>query len=111
VVELEPSLDFEVAAYRKAAPRGGLVLRLGGIGRIPGEVELFRELGQRVMYFSGHHPAGRAPARDAVVDVEWGYAFGDACVSVPGYPIRILPPSGVVQLAAFGAVDAQAGGD
>jgi hypothetical protein len=108
VVELEPSLDFEVAAYRKAATRGALVLRLGGNGRSAGEVALFREMGQRVMYFSGHHPAGVAPAPDAVVDVGLGYAFGDACVALEGYPIRILPPSGVAQLAAFGAVDAQA---
>jgi hypothetical protein len=107
VVELEPSLDFEVAAYRKAAPQGALVLRLGSNGRAANEVALFKEMGQRVMYFTGDHPAGLAPAPDALVDVGMGYAFGDACVAVPGYPIRILPPSGVVQLAAFGAVDAQ----
>jgi hypothetical protein len=106
-VELEPSLDFEVAAYRKAAPQGALVLRLGSNGRPANEVALFREMGQRVLYFTGHHPAGLAPAPDALADVEMGYAFGDACVAVPGYPIRILPPSGVVQLAVFGAEDAQ----
>ena len=36
-----------------------------------------------------------------------GFAFGDACVTIDGYPIRVLPPSGVVQLAAFGAIDAE----
>jgi hypothetical protein len=30
-----------------------------------------------------------------------GYAFGDACVPIPGYPIRILPTSGAMQVAAY----------
>jgi hypothetical protein len=110
VVELEPTLAFEVEAYRKAAPEGSLVLRLGSNGRTSQEVALFAALRQRVMYFAGDHPdpAFRAPARDALLDVPLGFAFGDACVPVDGYPIRILPPSGVVQLAVFGAVEAEA---
>ena len=111
VVELEPSLDFMVEAYRKAAPQGALVLRIGSNGRPANEVELFRQMGQRVMYFAGHHPdpSGRAPAPDALVEVELGFPFGDACVAVAGYPVRILPASGVLQLAVFGAIDAQVG--
>jgi hypothetical protein len=109
VVELEPTLAFEVEAYRKATPDGSLVLRLGGNGRTSREVELFAAMRQRVIYFAGDHPATafRAPAPDAVVDVPLGFAFGDACVPVQGYPIRILPPSGILQLAAFGAIEAQ----
>src|SRR5207237_2472304 len=107
VIELEPTLPAEVEAYRKAAPEGALVLRLGGNGRTSREVELFKAMRQRVMYFAGDHPdaASRAPA--ALVDVRLGFAFGDACVALDGYPIRILPPGGVVQLATFGAIDAQ----
>jgi uncharacterized phosphosugar-binding protein len=30
-----------------------------------------------------------------IIDPYWGY--GDASVAVPGYPIRILPPSGIIQ--------------
>jgi hypothetical protein len=112
VVELEPTLAFEVEAFRKAAAEGSLVLRLGGNGRTGREVELYAALHQRVMYFTGDHPdpAFRAPAPDALLDVPLGYAFGDACVPLDGYPIRILPPSGVVQLAAFGAIEAGAAG-
>jgi hypothetical protein len=33
-----------------------------------------------------------------------GYAHGDACVSIPGYPIPILPPSGVLQVAAYESI-------
>lgn len=108
-VELEPSLDFEIEAYRKAAPRGALVLRLGGNGIHPKEMELFRQTDQRVMYFFGDHPnAGRrVPAQDALVTVPLGCAFGDACVPLDGYPVRLLPPSGIIQLAVVGAIDAR----
>jgi len=46
---------------------------------------------------------------DVLLDPQW--VIGDAVVEVPGYDVRILPPSGVLNSAVFFAVlaDAQAG--
>ena len=107
VIELETSVASMVEAYGKEAPEGALVLRLGSAGRDPNEMRLMSGMGQRVIHLSGEHPDPRWGARDVAVRIDLGYAFGDACVTVDGYPIRILPPSGVVQLAAFGAIGAE----
>lgn len=39
--------------------------------------------------------------------VDPGFAFGDACVSIEGYPIAILPPSGVMQVAAYESLNVE----
>ena len=39
--------------------------------------------------------------------VDMGYAHGDACVWLDGYPIPILPPSGVMQVAAYECLSAE----
>ena len=36
-----------------------------------------------------------------------GFTFGDACVSLDGCPISILPPSGVMQVAAYESINAE----
>jgi hypothetical protein len=109
VIELVPSLSSVVDGYRNAAPRGALVLRLGDYGRDPREADLMRQMDQRVILVTGDHPdpARRRTASDAAVAIDLGYAFGDACVPLDGYPLRILAPSGVVQLAAFGAIEVE----
>lgn len=40
--------------------------------------------------------------------LDMGYAHGDACVRIPGYPIPILPPSGVLQVAACESISTEA---
>ena len=47
-------------------------------------------------------------AADLVRTIDLGFAFGDACVAVDGYPIRIFPPSGILQLVAYDAIAAEA---
>ena len=39
--------------------------------------------------------------------IDMGYAFGDACVAIDGYPLRVLPPSGVMQIAAYEAINVE----
>ncbi len=41
------------------------------------------------------------------IRADLGFTFGDACVSLDGYPIPILPPSGVMQIAAYEAINAE----
>ncbi len=44
------------------------------------------------------NPVPLVPGR-VVIDPYWG--FGDASVAIPGYDVRILPPSGVIQTACL----------
>lgn len=39
--------------------------------------------------------------------IDMGFEFGDACVRLPNYPIRVLPPSGVMQIVAYETVNAE----
>ncbi len=43
---------------------------------------------------------------DVMLDSQW--VIGDAAVAVPGYDVRILPPSGVLNAAVFYAILAEA---
>jgi uncharacterized phosphosugar-binding protein len=43
---------------------------------------------------------------DVLVDQRW--PLGDAVVTVPGYDVKILPPSGVIGEAVYGMVNAEA---
>jgi hypothetical protein len=81
-------------SYEKT-PDEGLVLRLGEWGLERSLRELFEKKRQRVILFTGENPRpeSRVPA-SYEPRVDFGAAFGDACVSIEGYPIRILPPSG-----------------
>ena len=40
------------------------------------------------------------------LSADLGFTFGDACVSLDGYPIPIPPPSGAMQIAAYEAINA-----
>ena len=44
---------------------------------------------------------------DSVIDQEW--KIGDAAVQVPGYDIRILPPSGIIELVIYASLLASSG--
>jgi hypothetical protein len=55
-------------------------------------------------------PTFRVDPAAQACSIDLGIAFGDACVVVEGYPMRILPPSGIAQLAAYGAIAAQIAG-
>ncbi len=54
--------------------------------------------GREVVSISGHQ-------NEIHIDAHWGY--GDACVAIPGYDVRVLPPSGVVTTANLWACVAQ----
>ena len=106
--DLHWTVAGQMDAYRKKAPADRLVLRLDQVGMHESLVALFKEKQQHVIVVHGDHPdaAFRVPA-DVLVDVDGGWAFGDACVSLPGFPIPILPPSGIMQLVIYQAIAAQ----
>jgi hypothetical protein len=109
VYEFVPALEACVAKHRQASREGDLILRLGYCGQERSEADLFHSMRQRVILLTGAGPdvTWRPPA-DTAVAIDLGYAFGDACVPLEGYPLRLFPPSGVMQLAAYGAVAAEA---
>ncbi len=47
------------------------------------------------------NPGLATDVRAGEIHIDPGWTFGDCAVVVPGYPIGILPPSGVVQTAAL----------
>ena len=102
----------------KATPDGALVLHVGYFGTDAKALEVFSSKQQRVMYISADtERAGetslltgfviRAVPEDALVYINMGIAFGDASIELEGYPHRILPPSGVMQLVAYQCVNVE----
>jgi hypothetical protein len=85
------------------------VLRLGYSGQLQTETEIFTKKQQRVMLVV----AEDTPRTDSQVPTnlltrtEMGWQFGDACVAIPGYPIKILPPSGIMQLVAYECISGE----
>ena len=104
-VELHPSLEQQVEQYRKTVPDGALVLNLGYHGLDPIEAALRREKKQRVIHMSGGHPdPAWQPGPEQLLRIDLGFAFGDACVTVDGYPQRLFAPSGIAQVIAYEAI-------
>jgi hypothetical protein len=105
--EVHSFVATQMQDYEKT-PDGALVLRLGEWGLDPTLHTLFQRKRQRVLLITGESPASTfaIPSGDEP-HADYGTAFGDACVSLPGYPISILPPSGVLQLAAYEAIDVE----
>lgn len=98
-----------VKQYPELTPDGALVLRLGYSGMEPTLVDLLRQKKQRVMIITSTHgvrPEYQVPDDYAPV-IDTGWAFGDACVQIEGYPIRVFPPSGVMQIVAYQAVNVE----
>lgn len=69
---------------------------------------LFARKKQRVLLITSENPRPEyAIPADYTRRVDMGYAHGDASVWLEGYPIPILPPSGVMQVAAYEAINAE----
>ena len=76
-------------------------LWVGYYDRPDPQLEIVQKAGCKAIWITGArsvNPVSLAPDR-VVIDPYWG--FGDASVAIPGYDIRVLPPSGVVQTACL----------
>ncbi len=112
-VEFLPAVPKGVPTFDLRLPENSLVLRLGYNGRDPKEADALLRHHERVIELTGDHddPAWQPTGSDIVLRGSLGYAFGDACVSIENYPIRLFAPSGIAQLVAYAAIDAQVKAD
>jgi hypothetical protein len=107
--ECHAFLPSQVEHYAKTTPDGALVISLGTAGLPPTAVTLWNAKHQRVIHLCGDHPDAAWRHYNALAGhVDLHFAFGDACVALPGYPIRLFAPSGVLQLAAYDAIVGEA---
>ncbi len=107
-IQLHLFLEAQRQSFAANTPDGALVLRLGYHGVEPEGPVLFREKKNRVINLCGEHPdPAWQPASDNLLNIPLGWSFGDACVAVEGYPIRLFPPSGIIQAVAYEAIDTE----
>ena len=106
--ELHPFLESQIKEYSSKTPNGALVLALGYHGVDPREIELWKRKSQKVILMSGEHPDPTwQPGQGLEQSIDLGFAFGDACVTLEAYPIRLFAPSGIMQLVAYEAILAE----
>jgi hypothetical protein len=106
--EIHDNMQTEMQDWETKTPEGALVLRTGDFGLHRSIHEAFQKKKQRVMLITGENPRPDY-AVPAGYDLrgDFGTAFGDACVFLEGYPIGILPTSGVMQIAAYEAINVE----
>ncbi len=80
---------------------GDLILYVGYYEPWGPWVETAHELGAKIVTVVSGTPERRAEDMGADININGCWAYGDAVVDVPGYDIRVLPPSGVVASAAY----------
>jgi hypothetical protein len=98
-----------IEPYRKNGPEESLVLRMSTCGLDPAELKIHQSKKQRLIVLTGTHddPTWNVTPPDALLRIDTGAPFADACVPVDGYPHRIIPASGLAQLVAYQAVVAE----
>jgi hypothetical protein len=101
--EVHAFVGPQMKSYAEKTPDGALAVCLSESGLHRDLAALFRDKGQRVVLIAAPnpYPETRVPGDGYLLHIDMGYAFGDACVPVEGYPVRILPASGVMQAAAY----------
>lgn len=109
--EVSDGLDSQMATYA-TTPNDALVLRLGYMGLHRDLHALFERKRQRVMLITAENPNQNFAVPSSYdIRVDSGFAFGDACVSIEGYPIPILPPSGLMQIAIYESINVEVHGE
>lgn len=106
--EVHDNVESQMQSFLKGTPDGGLVLRLDAYGLHRSVNELFQRKKQRVLLITSENPRPEFTVPAGFTHkVDMGYAHGDACVPLDGYPIPILPPSGVMMVAAYESLNAE----
>lgn len=105
-------VDFEYMGHKDAVinakAQGQLVLRLGYFGEAPDMKEVLRSQQFRMIYISSDNPReGYKIPEERLLNIDTGMPFGDACVSIANYPIKLFAPSGVMQIVAYEAVNTE----
>lgn len=98
-----------IKQYPESTPEGALALRLGYSGEDQKMTDVMRAHKQRILLIASladKRPESQSKP-DVLAAIDTGWDFGDALVTVEGYPIRIFPPSGVMQLVSYEAVNVE----
>ena len=107
-VVLHGSDAGELRHFGKRVADGSLVLRLGYAGHHRDTAAFFGSKKYRVLLITAENTRAEYPEPSGYpVIIDMGYAMGDACVAIEGYPVRLFPPSGVMQLTAYQAVNVE----
>jgi hypothetical protein len=95
--------------YRTGTPDGALVLRLGYTGLERPVADVLAEKKQRVLLITtaNPRPEWQVPEDKMLVHIDMGWKFGDADLTSPGYPPRLLPPSGIMQIVAYESINVE----
>lgn len=107
--DLHHTTPDQVKTYLDKSREGALVLRLGYSGQHEKETAIFEKKQQREMLITAvdnPRPEWQIPT-NLVSVIDMGWSFGDACVEIKNYPIKILPPSGVMQIVAYECVNVE----
>ncbi|NQU12092.1 hypothetical protein HQ590_14955 [bacterium] len=107
-LDFHSTVEYQVKAFREKFPEGGLGVRLGYFGEDQQARDLFREKNARLILITSKNAYPEMGDPDGVlVRIDMGMEFGDACLKLKGYPIQILPPSGVMQVVAYEAINTE----
>jgi hypothetical protein len=98
-------IEADKAAEKVSA--GDLVLYVGYYEPFGPWVEAIHGAGARIVTVLSGTPQRPAAEMGADINIDGCWPYGDALVQVPGYDVDILPPSGVVQAAAYWMLVAQ----
>jgi len=61
-----------------------------------------------VLHITAENPRPESqPPTNFPVNIDMGYAFGDACVKIDGYPLKLFPPSGIMQVVAYESINVE----
>jgi hypothetical protein len=81
---------------------------LGTSGLDDDAARIFAEKNQRVILISIADPRpnfGRAG--QAILNIDMGWLYGEATVTIPGYPVKLFPASGLMQIVAYESINVE----
>ncbi|HWB05459.1 MAG TPA: hypothetical protein VG796_20745 [Verrucomicrobiales bacterium] len=106
--EVHDNEKTQIEDWQNKTADDALVLRPGDFGLHRSIHDLFQKKKQRVMLITAENPRpDYAVPPGYELRADCGAAFGDACVFLEGYPVGILPPSGVMQIAAYETINVE----
>jgi len=107
-IDFHSTVEYQVKDFREKLPEGALAVRIGYFGEDQTARDLYKEKKVRLIMIGSDsiYPEMRFPD-DMAVKIDMGMAFGDACVKLANYPIPLFPPSGVMQIIAYEAINTE----
>lgn len=107
-LDFHSTVDYQIKDFQEKFPEGALAVRIGYFGENQAARDLYAAKKARLIMITSDsiYPEMKLPD-DLAVRIDMGMAFGDACVKLDGYPIPLFPPSGVMQIVAYEAINTE----